>query len=128
MPANPRPCHGGPRQGQLPNTPNDVMTSVAPSSVGATFRARFRADARGILQLGGPLIVNNVAIAGMGFTDAVMAGQLGALDLAAVAVGTAVWMFVYFAGLGTLMALSPLAAHAYGAGENERVGLLARQA
>jgi MATE family multidrug resistance protein len=37
-------------------------------------------------------------------------------------------MLMYFGGLGTLMALSPLCAHAYGAGANERVGLFTRQA
>ena len=40
-----------------------------------------------ILRLGGPLVVNNLAVAGMGFADAVMAGRLGAESLAAVAVG-----------------------------------------
>jgi MATE family multidrug resistance protein len=93
-----------------------------------TYRARFLADARGILRLGGPLIINNVAIAGMGFTDTVFAGRLSAIDLAAVAVGHAFYVFFYFAGLGILMAMSPLVAHAYGAGQNERIGALARQA
>ncbi len=92
------------------------------------FRARFKADARGILRLGGPLIVNNLAIAGMGFTDAVFAGHLGARDLAAVAVGHAFYIFFYLTGLGLLMAMSPLVAHAYGAGNNQRIGVLARQA
>jgi multidrug resistance protein, MATE family len=91
-------------------------------------RVRFLADARGILRLGGPLLVNNLAIAGMSFTDTVMAGQLGARDLAAVAVGSAFYNFFFFAGLGSLMAMSPLVAHAYGAGHNERIGALARQA
>lgn len=99
-----------------------------PPTAALPFRARFNADARGILRLGGPLIINNVAIAGMGFTDTVMAGQLGARDLAAVAVGHAFYVFFYFAGLGLLMAMSPLVAHAYGAGHNERIGALARQA
>ena len=64
----------------------------------------------------------------MGFTDTVMAGRLSAQDLAAVAVGSAFHIFFYLAGLGTLMAMSPLVAHAYGAGHGERVGPLARQA
>ncbi len=93
-----------------------------------SFRARLAQDARSILRLGGPLIVNNVAIAGMGFTDTVFAGQLGAVDLAAVAVGHAFYIFFYLTGLGLLMAMSPLVAHAYGAGENARIGTLARQA
>ena len=73
-------------------------------------------------------MVNNVAVAGMSFTDTLMAGRLSAGDLAAVAVGSAFHIFFYLTGLGILMALSPLVAHAYGAGHNDRVGHLARQA
>jgi multidrug resistance protein, MATE family len=91
-------------------------------------RKRFAAHARQILLLGGPLTINNLAIAGMNFTDTVMAGHLGARELAAVAVGAAFWMFFYFCGIGILMALSPMVAHLYGAGKNEEVGVLARQA
>jgi MATE family multidrug resistance protein len=101
------------------------MSLFGPSSPG---ESRFRAHARRILLLGGPLTINNVAIAGMGFTDTVMAGQLGAPALAAVAIGHAFWMFFYMSGLGILMALSPMVAHAYGAGDNAKVGVLARQA
>ena len=100
---------------------------IEPNTV-ARLRQRFLTDARAILRLGGPLLVNNVSIAGMGFTDTVMAGRLSAQDLAAVAVGSAFHIFFYLAGLGTLMAMSPLVAHAYGAGQGERVGPLARQA
>ncbi len=73
-------------------------------------------------------MVNNLAVTGMSFTDTVMAGQLSAGDLAAVAVGSAFYVFFYLTGLGVLMAMSPLVAHAYGAGQYERVGNLARQA
>ena len=94
----------------------------------ATFRQRFGSDARAILRLAGPLTVNNVAVAGMSFTDTLMAGRLSAGDLAAVAVGSAFHVFFYLTGLGILMAMSPLVAHSYGAGQNDRVGHLARQA
>jgi MATE family multidrug resistance protein len=100
--------------------------SAAPTT--ASVRQRFRADARAILRLAGPLMANNLAVAGMSFTDTVMAGQLSARDLAAVAIGSAFHIFFYLTGLGILMAMSPLVAHAYGAGHNARVGSLARQA
>ena len=79
---------------------------IEPNTV-APIRQRFLTDARAILRLGGPLLVNNVSIAGMGFTDTVMAGRLSAQDLAAVAIGSAFHIFFYLAGLGTLMAMSP---------------------
>ncbi len=80
-----------------------------------------------LLMLAGPLIANNLAIAGMGFADTVMAGRLGTADLASVAVGNSVWMVVFLFGLGVLMAMSPTAAHAFGAGRYEDVGSYTRQ-
>ena len=80
-----------------------------------------------LLVLAGPLIANNLAAAGMGFADTVMAGRLGTTDLAAVAVGSSVWAVAFLFGLGVLMAMSPIAAHAFGAGKVEEVGLYTRQ-
>ena len=83
--------------------------------------------AAALLVLAGPLIVNNLAIAGIGFADTVMAGRLGTADLAAVAVGGSVWAVAFLFGLGVLMAMSPMAAHAAGAGRSEEVGIYTRQ-
>ncbi len=58
----------------------------------ATTITIWRKELRALLQVGGPLIINFVAIAGIQFSDAVMAGRLGASQLAAVAVGGSVWM------------------------------------
>ena len=85
------------------------------------------ADARAIVRLGLPLLVANLAIAGMGVTDTLMAGRLGAGALAAVAVGSSYYVVFMFAGLGMMAALAPLVAHAYGAGATSRVGEYARQ-
>lgn len=91
-------------------------------------RARSLVEARGILRLAGPLVANNLALAGMNFADTVMAGRLGTVDLAAVAVGGSAWMVVFLLGLGMLMAVSPVVAHAYGAGRWEDAGAVLRQA
>jgi MATE family multidrug resistance protein len=88
----------------------------------------FAKEALAIIRLAGPLVANNLALAGMNFADTVMAGRLGTGDLAAVAVGGSVWMMVFLLGLGTLMAVSPSVAHAYGAGRWEAVGRYLRQA
>ncbi len=87
----------------------------------------WRTELRELLQLAGPLIVNNLSIAGMQFADAVMAGRLGAESLAAVAVGGSVWFFGFALCLGVLMAISPIAARHYGAGNPERIGRYTRQ-
>ena len=94
----------------------------------ALLRADWSADARAIARLGGPLLVNNLSVAGMSFADTVMAGQLGANALASVAVGFSWYNLFLMIGLGLLMALSPLVAHAYGAGDSPRVGVYVRQA
>lgn len=63
----------------------------------------------------------------MGFTDTVMAGRLGAVDLAAVALGSSLFVPVYLACVGVLLALSPSTAQLLGAGEQQRIGPLFRQ-
>jgi multidrug resistance protein, MATE family len=93
-----------------------------------SIRARSLGEATAILRLAGPLVANNLALAGMNFADTVMAGRLGTVDLAAVAVGGSAWMIVFLFGLGMLMAVSPVVAHAYGAGRWEQAGVVLRQA
>ena len=80
-----------------------------------------------ILRLGGPLVVNNLAVAGMGFADAVMAGRLGAESLAAVAVGSSLWFLAFTLGLGIQMAISPIAARLWGARNYHLIGSYTRQ-
>lgn len=87
----------------------------------------WREEIRELLKLAGPLIVNNLSIAGMQFADAVMAGRLGAESLAAVAVGASVWFFGFALCLGVMMAISPIAARHYGAGNPELIGRYTRQ-
>jgi MATE family multidrug resistance protein len=77
--------------------------------------------------LAGPLIVSQVSQVAMGFTDTVMAGRIGATDLAAIALGSSLWLPVYLACVGLLMALSPTVAQIAGAGRLQRVGQVFRQ-
>jgi len=93
----------------------------------ATRDSSWRAHAKSLLRLGGPLIVNNLAVAGMQFADAVMAGRLGADALAAVAVGGSVWFLGFSLCLGLLMAISPIAARHFGAGDHGLIGRYTRQ-
>jgi MATE family multidrug resistance protein len=84
-------------------------------------------ESRALLRLAGPLIVNNLSIAGMQFADAVMAGRLGAEALASVAVGGSVWYLGFTVCLGLMMAISPISARHYGAGEHHLIGRYTRQ-
>jgi MATE family multidrug resistance protein len=63
----------------------------------------------------------------MQFADAVMAGRLGAEALAAVAVGGSVWFLCFTVCLGLLMAIAPITARLFGAGEMAVIGRYTRQ-
>lgn len=84
-------------------------------------------EARSLMRLAGPLVVNNLSIAGMQFADAVMSGHISASVLAAVAVGGSVWFFMFTIGLGILMAISPISARHKGAGNLHLIGRYTRQ-
>lgn len=90
-------------------------------------RARLAADARTIVVLGAPLLANNLSLSGMAFADTVMAGQLGAVELAGLAVGVGCYHLFLYIGFGLLMSVSPSIAHAYGANDTGKVTRYARQ-
>ncbi|MCF6226639.1 MAG: MATE family efflux transporter [Xanthomonadales bacterium] len=75
-----------------------------------------------------PIIIGQVAGVGMSFVDTVMAGRLGALALAALPIGGAIWMTGVMFAIGILLALNPAVAQLDGAGKNEEVGAVTRQA
>ncbi len=89
--------------------------------------AQFKVAAKSLLRLGGPLIVNNLAVAGMQFADAVMAGSIGARELAAVAVGGSFWFLGFSLCLGILMAISPIVSRLFGAENFDLIGRYTRQ-
>ncbi len=72
---------------------------------------------RATLKLGLPLIGSQLAIIGLGVTDTIMLGWLGAAPLAAGVLGTQLWFFVMIAGSGMAHAVSPITANALGAGD-----------
>lgn len=64
-----------------------------------------------------PIIISQLAQVANGFTDTVMAGRLGALDLGAIAVGVNLWILPFLFALGLMMALSSMTSHYFGAGK-----------
>lgn len=66
-------------------------------------------------RLAGPIVLAQVAQVAMGFTDTVMAGRLGPLDLGAIAVGVNLWILPYLFCVGLLMAVSSMTSHFFGA-------------
>lgn len=80
-----------------------------------------------MVAIAAPVIANNLLIAGMQITDAVMAGRLSAHDLAAISVGGSVYVPFFLLALGVLAALSPISAQFYGAGQRREIGAAVRQ-
>ena len=77
---------------------------------------------RAFVKLGWPLFIANLALVGNGTIDTIMAGQLSATDLAAVAVGSSIYVSVYIGLMGVLQALSPIAGHHFGAQRWRAIG------
>ncbi|MFO1196485.1 MAG: MATE family efflux transporter [Burkholderiaceae bacterium] len=83
---------------------------------------------RDILRLAWPVFVGQLAVMLNGVIDTVMAGRLSAVDMAAIGLGSSVYISVYIGLMGTLLALSPIAAQHFGAGRDEEIGASFRQA
>ena len=75
-------------------------------------------ELKALITLMTPILVTQLAQAGYGFIDTVMAGQVSPLDLAAVAIGSSVWLPLFLLISGIVMATTPLVAAAYGAGRH----------
>jgi multidrug resistance protein, MATE family len=86
-----------------------------------------RQEATAILKLGGPLIAAQLAQVSISFVDTVMAGNLSADALAAVAVGSNVWFLAVVVCMGLLMSVSPSVAQLFGAGRYHEIGPCVRQ-
>ncbi len=71
--------------------------------------------------LGGPILVAQVAQMANGVIDTVMAGHASAEDLAAVGIGSSLWMPVFLLFMGTLGALQPIISGYRGAGQLDRI-------
>lgn len=69
-----------------------------------------------------PAVLAQVSQMSMGFVDTFMVAQLGPEALGAVGVGNVVYFFYTVFSFGTLAAVSPMVAQAYGAGNKREIG------
>ncbi|WP_028470438.1 MATE family efflux transporter [Neptunomonas japonica] len=84
-------------------------------------------EVKALLALGFPIMLTQIAQASMGFVDTLVAGQYSTLDLAAVALGSSIWLPIYLAATGILMATTPLVAFASGSKTTNGVLSIFRQ-
>ena len=77
---------------------------------------RFFSEGRALTRLALPIILSQVAYSLLGLIDTVMAGQAGAVEQAAVALGVAFWTPVFITLMSIVQAISPSVAQHFGAG------------
>ncbi|MCG5536287.1 MATE family efflux transporter [Ectothiorhodospira mobilis] len=73
-------------------------------------------ETRRLALLALPILGAQFTQAGMGVADVMMTGRLGATDLAAVSVGSSLWMPLMLFMTGTLMGLTPVVGQLLGSG------------
>ncbi|UVS96155.1 MATE family efflux transporter [Burkholderia glumae] len=86
------------------------------------------ADVRRIAGLAWPVLVGQLAIIAFGVIDTAMVGRYSALDLAALGLGSSIYVSVFIGLTGILSALQPIAGQLYGARRFQEIGEEVRQA
>ncbi len=83
--------------------------------------------ARSIFRLAWPVFIAQIAIMASAVLDTAMVGRYGAVDLAAIGIGSSIYFTVFIALVGIVQALSPIAAQLHGAGKDAQIGEEVRQ-
>ncbi|AJK46767.1 MATE family efflux transporter [Burkholderia plantarii] len=86
------------------------------------------ADVRRIAGLAWPVLIGQLAIIAFGVIDTAMVGRYSALDLAALGLGSSIYVSVFIGLTGILSALQPIAGQLYGARRFQEIGEEVRQA
>ncbi|XQU09733.1 MATE family efflux transporter [Halomonas sp. LY9] len=85
-------------------------------------------ETRTLVALALPICGAQLAQAGMSVVDVIMTGRHNATDLAAVSVGSSLWMPLMLFMTGTLMGLTPIVAHLLGGQRNHDIRPAVHQA
>jgi MATE family multidrug resistance protein len=98
----------------IPPVSNPDSTQINPEN-------SFGGHVKATLVLGMPLVGTQLAQMGIGVTDTIMIGWLGAQQLAASVLGTQLFFMVYIFGAGLAFAVIPISANALGSGDERAV-------
>jgi len=77
---------------------------------------------RSLLLFAWPVLIAQLAMMANSVIDTAMAGRLSAIDLAAVGIATTIMSTVLMSLISVLMALPPIIAQLYGAGQRDKIG------
>ncbi|WP_018991978.1 MATE family efflux transporter [Aromatoleum toluclasticum] len=78
--------------------------------------------ARQLLHHAWPVLVAQILSMSMMIADTVIVGRYSTVDLAAIAVGSGVYISIVMLVVGVLQAVAPTVAHHFGAGRTDRIG------
>lgn len=84
-------------------------------------------ELRVLVRHAGTVLVGQLAVMAFGVTDTIVAGRYSQEALAALSVGSAVYISVFVALIGVIQVLLPTWAELHGAGRNEDLGRSVRQ-
>lgn len=99
------------------------MTGLLPLQASRFPSAELRLEIRRVAGLAMPVVIVQLGMMLMGTVDTMMLGRVSELALAGGALGNAVGMGLLILGIGVLMAMDPLAAQAFGAGDRPRMAV-----
>src|SRR5271170_4330575 len=85
-------------------------------------------DLRRIVVLAWPILIGQLAIIAFGVIDTAMVGRFSSLDLAALGLGSSIYISIYIALTGILVALQPIVGQFFGAHRPADIGEAVRQA
>jgi MATE family multidrug resistance protein len=91
-------------------------------------RHSFRADLRRIVPLAWPVFVGQVAVLAFATVDTFLLARYSAIDLAALAVGAAIYISVFVGLMGVVLAVSPIVGQLFGSGDLHKAGRQLHQA
>ena len=77
---------------------------------------------RALLNQAAPILLGQLAVMGNGLVDTLMAGQAGPDVLAAMAVGSSIYISLYVGLMGVIIGLTPICSAHFGAGDYRKVG------
>ena len=90
--------------------------------------ARLRDNAARIAALAWPLLVGQLSVMAFSTIDTLLLARYSAPDLAALAVGSAVYAIVFIGLSGVVMAVAPISGQLFGAGKHHEAGAQLHQA
>ena len=81
-----------------------------------------RSSFRSIVALAWPVFIGQIAVMLNSLIDIAMAGRLSATDMAAVGLGSSIFVSIYVGAIGIILALTPVIAQQYGGKDFDAIG------